>query len=91
MTEAAESEKRDRFRKRCQPRPLDLCTLGDGVTFFQFTVVDESKGGIGCTVSGEAMPMVGDRLDWCGLKRYEVCWSKQEKNGPRKVGLKDCS
>jgi hypothetical protein len=91
LIEKVESEKRDRFRKRCQPRPIDLCTLGDSVTFFQFTVVDESKGGLGCTFSGESIPDVGSTLDWCGLKRYEVCWSSQQKSGPSKVGLKVCS
>ena len=91
MIEKSEPEKRDRFRRRCQPRPLDLCTLGDSVTFFEFTVVDESKGGIGCTISSESIPAVGSSLDWCGLRRYEVRWTKKQNDGPAKVGLQICS
>ena len=86
-----EFEKRDSFRKRCQPRPLDLCTLGDGVTFFQFTIIDESKGGIGCTLASESVPPIGETLDWCGLKRYEVRWVKKQNSGPVMVGLQICS
>jgi hypothetical protein len=86
-----EEERRDRFRKRCQPRPLDLCTLGDGVQFFQFTIVDESKGGLGCTSKGADLPQVGSTLDWCGLKRYEVRWVEKKKEGVNKLGLQLCS
>lgn len=89
MVPAENLEKRDRFRKRCQPRPIDLCTLGERVHFFQMTVVDESKEGLGCMIKDiTEMPNVGTELDWCGLKRYEVRWTKKEKTGHARVGLK---
>jgi hypothetical protein len=82
-------ERRDRYRKNCQPRPIDLCSIGSRVVFYAMTIVDESLEGLGCVVdNSEELPNSGATLDWCGLKRYEVRWIAKEKDGKARVGLK---
>ena len=85
----SQSNRRDRCRKNCQPRPIDLCSLGKNVVFYAMTVVDESKGGLGCVLDPNITePQPGTKLDWCGLKRYEVCWTAHEKDGKTRLGLR---
>jgi hypothetical protein len=87
LTEQSQ-EKRDGFRKACEPRPVDLCRLGADVLFYQMKVVDESPLGLGCICEGEHGPEVGEQLDWCGLKRYKVCWVNKKESGQTRVGLR---
>ena len=85
----SQRDRRDRFRKNCQPRPIDLCSLGNNVVFYAMTVVDESRGGMGCVLEENVEQLKpGTQLDWCGLKRYEVCWTTKEKDGRTKIGLR---
>ncbi len=86
MNPAVEN-RRETSRLACEPRPIDLCSLGSDLVFYQMKVVDESTLGLGCICEGEFDPDVGAQLDWCGLKRFEVRWVKKDKVGPSRVGL----
>lgn len=83
-------ERRRKFRKKCTPRPIDLYSVDDDVEFYEFEVIDESpNGGLGCVGEKNDPPDVDTILDWCGLKRYNVCWVKELEDGKKfQVGLK---
>lgn len=79
--------RRGKRRLPCRPRPLDLCSIGETAKFYDVKVVDESLGGLGCILSkANELPSVGEILDWCGLKRYRVCWAVQDDEVSR-IGL----
>ena len=79
--------RRIKTRLPCRPRPLDLCSIGESAKFYHVKVVNESLGGLGCTISKTIdLPSVGEILDWCGLKRYRVCWTTKDESVSR-LGL----
>ncbi len=87
MDQIQDDNRRGKGRMACRPRPLDLCSFGESVKFYDVKVVDESLGGLGCILSKATdLPNVGDVLDWCGIKRFRVCWTAEADDVSR-LGL----
>lgn len=82
-----EELRKDSVRRSCLGKVMDFMSLGEDCDFYTLNILNESTNGLGAEGQHERTPSVGNELDWCGLKRYQIRWVKELDQKSFKLGL----